>query len=236
MRNQWMPCGASVAQARKVDCLGHWTRMVLAVCLLGGTRLCAADEEDLRSVPAAPRAEFTITITDNPSTGYTVALKSMSEGIFLLSTEPVRPPAQPRPGAASTRTFRFYNSLDIGGGDPPLVTFARFRVFDFANSYVEESYAVDISAAAAEPPTRLGVTCQADQRGGIRVTTVAPGSLAAALGLQRGDLVGRINGDQIRDIPDIRDALAKTANLVRVGLVRNGQSLDLDAPWPLGAP
>jgi predicted secreted protein len=190
-----------------------------------------ARAQEPQTVVVPPNAEFTITVSDNPTTGYTLALKSMSEGVFFLFTDALQSPARPIPGAGSSRTFHFYNSLAAGAGEAEVV-FARFQRFNFQDSYVEERYTLDIRERSADPPSRLGITGQNDSRGGVRVSSVVAGSLAEKLGLRPGDRVTELNGDQITQLGDIATALAKTIDKVDATAARGGSVVPLSVPWP----
>jgi hypothetical protein len=52
--------------------------------------------EEAETVVVAPQGRFSITVTDNPSRGYTLALKSMSEGVYFLQTDALQGPSSPR--------------------------------------------------------------------------------------------------------------------------------------------
>ena len=82
---------------------------------------------------------FEVPVSDNPSTGYTVALQSTSKGIFLVDVT-TESPARPMPGAASRKVFRFFSNLRPGGYGH--IVFARFRPFDFGNTVSHETYEV----------------------------------------------------------------------------------------------
>ena len=115
----------------------------------------ADDEAEPKStkVSVEPQAEFSITVSDNPSTGYTMALSYMSEGIFLIRTEDKKLPPNSPPGAAGGRTFKFYQWHSKS--EAPLeIIFSRFRPFDLENTYSEEKYVLEIKEKSS-PKKRL---------------------------------------------------------------------------------
>jgi serine protease Do len=60
--------------------------------------------------------------------------------------------------------------------------------------------------------------------GGIVVNQVEPGSVADEAGVQRGDLIREVNGQNIRNVEDYRSALTKVkkGEVIRL-LVRRGE-------------
>jgi hypothetical protein len=82
---------------------------------------------------------FEVPVSDNPSTGYTVALQSASRGIFLVDVT-TESPARPMPGAPSRKVFRFFSTL--GPGSSGQIVFVRFQSFNFGNTVSTETYEV----------------------------------------------------------------------------------------------
>ena len=82
---------------------------------------------------------FEVSVSDNPSTGYTVALQSASQGIFLVDVT-TESPARPMPGAPSRKVFRFFSTLRPGSGGK--IVFLRFQSFNFGNTVSRETYEV----------------------------------------------------------------------------------------------
>ena len=126
--------------------------------LLGGLSHSSAGEDappPPTPVPVKPQAEFSITVSDNPSTGYSVGLAHVSEGVFLLRTEPQKLPPNAPPGAAGGRTFHFFHWHHERPEQAPEIVFARFQPFDLENSYREEKYVLDIRRKAPARPSRV---------------------------------------------------------------------------------
>ena len=87
-------------------------------------------------------------------------------------------------------------------------------------------------APAFEPPSappalsegfgeRLGIGARAHDEG-LEVVRVEPGSLAADLDLQAGDVIVELNGVSVRDPEDVRDALSRGRGKIEVSLLRAG--------------
>ena len=82
---------------------------------------------------------FEVPVSDNPSTGYTVALQSASRGIFLVDVT-TESPARPMPGAPSRKVFRFFSTLRPGSSGQ--IVFLRFQSFNFGSTVSRETYEV----------------------------------------------------------------------------------------------
>lgn len=111
---------------------------------------------------------------------------------------------------------------------------------------VIDDFGDDVPGAPVPPPAgkRLGVSVRdevpPDVRAyleladgvGLMVETVQDGSLAQALGLQRGDIVTRLAGKPIGSPQDVQDALGGVAQgaEVEVAFVRKGAALAAKAP------
>ena len=138
--------------------VGLWGRLVLARFAIGLAAIQitllslsnAAEPIDKKApteikVPA--NRPFTIIVDVNPSTGYSLGLKSMSPGVFLLSTEHMpRSRADSRPGAGSKVAFHFFNSNEAQGSKSEVV-FSRFQPWDFKNTSVDEKFLLDVRTA-----------------------------------------------------------------------------------------
>jgi len=70
-------------------------------------------------------------------------------------------------------------------------------------------------------PPRLGVEV-VPRDGRLEVVGVAPGSVAADVGLRRGDVLSEINGESISTVEDVAAALQKDASAVEVEVERDG--------------
>lgn len=77
------------------------------------------------------------------------------------------------------------------------------------------------------PMTYLGVTTEEEEGNGPRVSSVAPGSPADAMGLQEGDIIRTVDGAPISSFMDLsRNIRAhQPEDTVEIGIVRNGQAL-----------
>ena len=87
----------------------------------------------------------------------------------------------------------------------------------------------DVNAALASFGTLAGSIHGAFTPTGVRVDSVAPGSLFAKAGLQAGDLVSAVDGAPLRSLDDAANLSAKagTARAVSVAVVRAGKPLTL---------
>jgi serine protease Do len=76
----------------------------------------------------------------------------------------------------------------------------------------------------------LAKTLDMKERKGALVSNVQPGSPAEKVGIQRGDVIVKFNGKEIRDFNDLPRLVAETAvgTKVKVELVRNGKSLTFE--------
>lgn len=97
-------------------------------------------EQDVLQTVHTGKSVFTISVRDEPATGFAIALKETSESIYLLDvkTESASPP---KPGTRSQKVFRFFTNLTRGTGK---AVFVRFRPFDFAGTKSEETYEIEI--------------------------------------------------------------------------------------------
>ncbi|OAT60405.1 outer membrane stress sensor serine protease [Obesumbacterium proteus ATCC 12841] len=92
------------------------------------------------------------------------------------------------------------------------------------NSGVTTTQAENIS------PSLQGATLSdGDVKGtpGIKIDDVAKGSVAAQMGMHKGDLIIGINSERIRDIASLRKALAANPPVIALHLLRNGEGLYL---------
>jgi predicted secreted protein len=208
----------------------HPVRQILHVFgfVLCGASWChgADNANESRFVIAPSEDQFVIRVQENPSTGYMVALKRMSEGIYFLYTDSPAPRDQTRLGAPNVRTFHFFNVLATGSRGE--VVFARFQPFDFRSTYSEERYAVRIGGhGQTRPPARLGIYVVPFE-GGLGVLSVQPGSIAHNLGIQPRDLVTHVNGQQVTSLSELRMAMRHVdRSEVSVRLRRRGRYIDL---------
>ena len=91
---------------------------------------------------------------------------------------------------------------------------------------------VTTALAAGEEVTHayLGVSLE-EGDGGPRVAAVTAGSPAAAAGVQVGDVIVELDGDEIGSADDLREAIDEREAGTKVSLtvVRNGERVELDA-------
>jgi serine protease Do len=68
--------------------------------------------------------------------------------------------------------------------------------------------------------------------GGVIVSTVAPDSPAAGVGIKAGDVILKINGREVADIQDLRFRLATMAvgGIVKLTLMRGKETVELEVP------
>ncbi|WP_424985961.1 trypsin-like peptidase domain-containing protein [Microbulbifer sp. S227A] len=88
----------------------------------------------------------------------------------------------------------------------------------------ERTVLPDLSVARANPAViaRFGLPLNTE---GVLVTD--PGPLGARVGLQTGDVIREINGDEIAASGDVETALTRPGRSVRLDLMRRGQRLSL---------
>ena len=173
-------------------------------------------------IPAPSKGEFVVRVQENPGTGYVVALKQMSDGIYFLRTDP---PSRRLDGlgAPRVRAFHFFNNVPVGQAGE--IVFARFRPSDLRGTYTEERYVVRTGPEQA--PRMLGVYVVPYQ-GGLGVMSVSPGSTADVLGIQRRDLLIRVNGQRVASLSDLHEAVELAPeHRVFVTLRRQGMYLEL---------
>lgn len=75
----------------------------------------------------------------------------------------------------------------------------------------------------------LGVVGGSDEKGGVRVGEVVPGSAAEKMGLKEGDILRSINGDAITDFSDLADHVSNMSpgNHLDVSIARDGKAMML---------
>ena len=81
---------------------------------------------------------------------------------------------------------------------------------------------------------RLGITLDA-RAPGVSVAAVEPGSRAQAAGLKPGDMIVSAQGEEIKALSSLHDAAMKAFTegaSLRLGIVRQGQPLDLTVTLP----
>jgi M6 family metalloprotease-like protein len=94
-----------------------------------------------------------------------------------------------------------------------------------------------VSRVSLAPPGRaglagyLGVRVAPDERGKLIVAEVSPDSPAAKAGLQKGDVLNRMDGQAIAKAESLREALMSRApgESLKLQVLRAGQSMDLTA-------
>lgn len=130
-----------------------------------------------------------------------------------VSTVVEDPPPAPRAAAP------------VDAGDPLLATITRID----ATTFTLPPTTVD--AWLAEP-TRIarGVTGarRVHEPDGFQLDDVRPGSAAAALGLQTGDVIRGINGAELNDLAAIAPLIAHSVDQVSVDLRRGGHTVILN--------
>ena len=109
--------------------------------------------------------------------------------------------------------------------DPLLATITRLT----ATTYRVPATTVD--AWLAEP-TRIarGVTGahRVHDPDGVQIDDVRPGSLAAALGLETGDVIRGVNGDEVNDLAAIAPKIARSVERVTLDLRRGDHTVILN--------
>ncbi len=118
----------------------------------------ADDEDPPKTVTVEPQKEFSIRVSNNPSTGYNVGLAYVSEGIFLLRTEPVVVPRNAPPGAPSDLIFHFFHWHPTQPDEPLEIAFGRFKQSDLQGTYKEEKYVLQVQPAPKGKKNNLGRT------------------------------------------------------------------------------
>jgi hypothetical protein len=81
----------------------------------------------------------------------------------------------------------------------------------------------------ATPPGSPSLDVQAvpSAQGGVEITSVNEKSLADKLGLRRGDRIVEINGVSVRQVEEVRPALARDKQRLAVSLVRDDEPIEL---------
>jgi S1-C subfamily serine protease len=80
------------------------------------------------------------------------------------------------------------------------------------------SYGFEVQELTPELRARLGL-----DEGGVAVSGVEPGSLAARAGLQRGDLILEADRRPIADIPDLASVLTRAGDAGTLLLVQRAE-------------
>ncbi len=84
----------------------------------------------------------------------------------------------------------------------------------YNGKYINPSQVESLRAKASiEPAPRLGFAFKATQRGGLTVTSVHPGSIADAMGLQAGQIIRMVNGFGVSSFEQLQHQLT----LARMG-------------------
>jgi hypothetical protein len=109
------------------------------------------DEAPPKVVTVEPLKEFSITVSTNPSTGYTTGLAHLPEGVFLLRTEIAKPAKKAPPGAPVNQVFHFFHRYASPPEDAPEIIFGSFQQWDLEETYREEKYVLSIKEAPATP-------------------------------------------------------------------------------------
>jgi uncharacterized iron-regulated protein len=106
---------------------------------------------------------------------------------------------------------------------------------ELTNGLADAVFAMPDQVAAHPEPPRLGVRLEQDKEG-VRIMTVTPGSLAEATGLNDGDRIVEVAGVAMEKmstlVASVRQQPAGTWLPIRVG--RDGETLDLVIKFPPG--
>ncbi len=208
----------------------EWTVCSPTSCMLFACLLCCSSlgrgEEHSSFVTAPAKGQFVLQIQENASTGYVVALKRMSEGIYFLNTSSAVQKGEALLGAPSVQSFHFFNALETGRSGE--VVFARFQPFDVPGTYSEERYVIRTGVGGSGPSPRLLGIYVMPFEGGLGVLFVQPGSMAHTMGIQPRDLVTHVNGLQVTSLSELHEAMSRTSsNQVSVRLRRSGKVIEL---------
>ena len=94
---------------------------------------------------------------------------------------------------------------------------------------LENSGVTTTQAENISPALQGATLSDGDVKGtpGIKIDDVVKGSVAAQMGMHKGDLIIGINSERIRDIASLRKALAVNPPVIALHLLRNGEGLYL---------
>lgn len=76
-------------------------------------------------------------------------------------------------------------------------------------------------------PERLAGALFEDASEGVVVATVEPGSPAAQAGLRESDVILAVNRRSVTSVAELNEALAATAGMIALNLIRGGMRLFL---------
>ncbi len=94
---------------------------------------------------------------------------------------------------------------------------------------LENSGVTTTQAENISPALQGATLSDGDVKGtpGIKIDDVAKGSVAAQMGMHKGDLIIGVNSERIRDIASLRKALADNPPVIALHMLRNGEGLYL---------
>jgi serine protease Do len=99
------------------------------------------------------------------------------------------------------------------------------NTFEMPNS---RPFSFDIDDFMATPP-RLGITGEdMSDESGVKVVDVKAGSVAAVAGLQNGDIIYKLGGNDVRNVSSLQNAVreARTGSPVNLKYERNGKDYE----------
>lgn len=89
--------------------------MVSSVLLMSPMKILNADDAN-QTVTISPGEEITVTLQENPTTGFRWTVESVSGDVSVLGSD-FKAASNPRPGAGGERTVRLRAGNDGGAGE-----------------------------------------------------------------------------------------------------------------------
>lgn len=106
--------------------------------------------------------------------------------------------------------------------------------FDIPNAMMQP-FGFDANDGPMEPTPKLGIMGEDRADGsGVTVNEVKPNSPASSAGLQRDDVIKKLNGEKIQSIDDLQYTLRdmNTGEKVKLQYERDGKTMDAEVTFP----
>jgi PDZ domain len=187
--------------------------------VLGTHRLSLQSFFVLSALAQAPERTLTERVKD-PEDGRAVRVTLTDRGARLADR------------AAETyrdRASQLTAGLDDGAPD---VTAALTGWLEFFSPARRVAPRLGVVVAPAAVANRMRRAVGLAPTNGLLVIGVEPDGPAAAAGLDQGDLIQTVSGDQIHSTGDLERALAQVRERVTIGVVRGADARDVEVSFP----